>query len=307
MATLYSNLPVSLFITGAEHFCASTSASVSLSSKLEQNKNLSSAPNQHFKIGGSLDTKISINFFAATSLFTSGNSISNYTATEQFLSVLTGDISTNIKIGGTMFRDCYLENLSMEILPFMPTMMSADFICLSTNFNLGGLGPNESTPLPPGDAVYYQNLLSMYGEDVLVYLNGNSALPENGMYYGHNVVVSGGSLLTPTRESLSYKVACTRSPVYTLGESDATSCFLDAVSQEISIKSDNVAKFIDYNGSANNPNKESLISVSLRTPNQIPLNPPLFFSHNARIVSQNLSINAGDVLGGQVTLREIIL
>jgi hypothetical protein len=79
------------------------------------------------------------------------------------------------------------------------------------------------------------------------------------------------------------------------------------VSKEISIKSDNVNQFINYSGSADNPNKESLITVSLRTPNQIPLEPPLFFSHNARIISQNLSINAGDVLGGQVTLREIIL
>ena len=306
MATLYSNLPVSLFITGAEHFCASTSASVSLSSKLEQNKNLSSAPNQHFKIGGSLDTKISINFFAATSLFTSGNSISNYTATEQFLSVLTGDISTNIKIGGTMFRDCYLENLSMEIAPFMPTMMSADFICLNTNTSPGLLGDAEVS-LPPGDAIYYANLAALYGEDILVYLNGSPALPENGMYYGHHAVVSGGSLLTNTRESLSYKINCTRSPVYTIGSIDATNCFLDSVSKEISIKSDNVAQFINYSGSANNPNKETLITVNLLTPNQIPLVPPISFSHNARIVSQNLSINAGDVLGGQVTLREIIL
>lgn len=307
MSTLYSNLPVSIFVTGENHLFASSSASISLSSKLEQNKNLSSAPNQHFKIGGSLDTKISINFFATTSLFTSGNSISNYTATQQVLSVLTGDVSSNIKIGSTLFRNCYLENLSMEILPFMPTMMSADFICLSTNFDATGLNSAASTSLPLGDAVYYQNLLSMYGEDVLVYLNGNSALPENGMYYGHNVVVSGGNLLTNTRESLSYKVACTRSPVYTLGDSDATSCFLDSINKEISIKSDNVVKFIDYNGSAENPNKESLITVSLRSPNQIPLEPPLFFSHNARIVSQNLSINAGDTLAGQVTLREIIL
>jgi hypothetical protein len=306
MATLYSNLPVSIFVTGVEHFCASTSASVSLSPKLEENKNLSLAPNQHFKIGGNLDVKVSLNFFAATSLFSGVN----YTATQQILSILTGDVRSDIKIGSTVVPNCYLENLSMEIAPFMPTMMSADFICLSTNFDSDSLGAIKSadpTTLPPGDAIYYQNLLSMYGEDVLVYLNGSSALPENGMYYGHNVVITGGNLLTNTRETLSYKVSCNRSPVYTIGSIDATNCFLDAVSKEISIKSDNVNQFINYSGSADNPNKESLITVSLRTPNQIPLEPPLFFSHNARIISQNLSINAGDVLGGQVTLREIIL
>ena len=79
------------------------------------------------------------------------------------------------------------------------------------------------------------------------------------------------------------------------------------LSKEISIKSDNVSQFIDYNGSVNNPDKETLISLNLLTANKIPLVPAISFSHNARIVSQNLSINAGDVLGGQVTLREIIL
>jgi hypothetical protein len=302
MATLYSNLPVSILVTGAEHFCASTSASVSFSPKLEENRNLSSAPNQHFKIGGNLDVKISLNFYATTSLFSGVN----YTATEQFLSVLTGDVKSSINIGSGVFQNCYLENLSMEIAPFMPTMMSADFICLSTNLSPGLLSSSE-TFLPPGDAIYYANLTAMYGEDILVYLNGSSALPENGMYYGHNVAISGGNLLTPTREALSYKISCLRSPVYTLGSSDATSCFLDSVTKEISIKSDNLSQFIDYNGVADNPNKESLITVNLLTANQIPLTPQISFSHNARIVSQNLSINAGDTLAGQVTLREIIL
>ena len=304
MATLYYQLPVTIQTnpSGEKHHFASSSASISLSPKLEENKNLSSAPNQHFKIGGNLDAKININFFATTSVFSGVN----YTATEQLLSVLTGDVTSVIQIGNSRFSGCYLENLSMEIAPFMPTMMSADFICLNTNTSPGLLGDAEVS-LPPGDAIYYANLAALYGEDILVYLNGSPALPENGMYYGHHAVVSGGNLLTNTRESLSYKINCTRSPVYTIGSVDATNCFLDSVSKEISIKSDNVAQFINYSGSANNPNKETLITVNLLTPNQIPLVPPISFSHNARIVSQNLSINAGDVLGGQVTLREIIL
>ena len=301
-STSYNNVLAKITIANVEHHFAAASASISISPKLEENKNLSLAPNQHFKIGGNLDAKISINFFATTSVFSGVN----YTATEQLLSVLTGDVTSVIQIGGTRFSGCYLENLSMEIAPFMPTMMSADFICLNTNTSPGLLGDAEVS-LPPGDAIYYANLAALYGEDILVYLNGSPALPENGMYYGHHAVVSGGNLLTNTRESLSYKINCTRSPVYTIGSVDATNCFLDSVSKEISIKSDNVAQFINYSGSANNPNKETLITVNLLTPNQIPLVPPISFSHNARIVSQNLSINAGDVLGGQVTLREIIL
>jgi hypothetical protein len=304
MATLYYQLPVTIQTnpSGEKHHFASSSASVSLSPKLEENRNLSSAPNQHFKIGGNLDAKININFFATTSLFSGAN----YTATEQLLSVLTGDVTSVIQIGESRFSGCYLENLSMEIVPFMPTMMTADFICLNANTS-NGLAGSSGTFLPPGDAIYYANLTAMYGEDILVYLNGSSALPENGMYYGHNVAISGGNLLTPTREALSYKINCLRSPVYTLGSSDATSCFLDSVTKEISIKSDNVSQFIDYNGVADNPNKESLITVNLLTANQIPLTPQISFSHNARIVSQNVSINAGDALAGQVTLREIIL
>jgi hypothetical protein len=304
MATLYYQLPVTIQTnpSGEKHHFASASTSISLSPKLEENRNLSLAPNQHFKIGGNLDAKISLNFYAATSLFSGAN----YTATEQLLSVLTGDVTSVIQIGSTRFSGCYLENLSMEIVPFMPTMMTADFICLNANTS-NGLAASSGVFLPPGDAIYYAELAALYGEDILVYLNGSPALPENGMYYGHHAVISGGSLLTNTRETISYKINCLRSPVYTLGSSDATNCFLDSVTKEISIKSDNVSQFIDYNGSVNNPKKQSLITVNLLTANQVPLVPAISFSQNARIVSQNLSINAGDTLAGQVTLREIVL
>jgi hypothetical protein len=262
VSTLYSNLPASINISGTEHSFASTSASVSLSPKLEENKNLSLAPNQHFKINGNLETKISLSFFAAKN--------ANFTAAEQVLSVLTGDVSGTIYIGGTSFSSCYLENLSVEIVPFAPVMMSADFICLKT-----ARGPG----------------LSSYG-----FVQN----PESGICYGHNVTTISGESLTNTKESLSYKVSCNRTPVYTIGSDDATSCFLDSVSKEISIKSDNIKQFINY------ASYGDILSVSLNTEDSQLLH-QISFSNNSKITAQNLSINAEDVLAGQVTLREIVL
>jgi len=263
VSTLYSNLPASINISGTEHSFASTSASVSLSPKLEENKNLSLAPNQHFKINGNLETKISLSFLAASS--------ANFTAFEQVLFSLTGDVNGTIKIGGTSFDSCYLENLSMEIVPFLPVMASADFICLSTIINEGLTSAEPFT-----------------------------TLPQNGICYGHNVSVQNGTFLTNTKESLSYKVSCNRSPIYTIGKDDATSCFLDSVSKEISIKSDNIKQFINY------ASYGDVISIDLITENPTYL-PRISFSNNSKITAQNLSINAEDVLAGQVTLREIVL
>ena len=263
MATLYSNLPVSILISETGHSFAAASASISLSPKLEENKNLSSAPNQHFKIGGNLETKISLSFFAAKNV--------NFTAAEQVLSVLTGDVNGTIYIGGTSFSSCYLENLSVEIVPFAPVMMSADFICLKTTSAFG---------------------LSSF--------NPPTFMPESGICYGHNVTTISGESLTNTKESLSYKVSCNRSPVYTIGNTDATSCFLDSVSKEISIKSDNIKQFINY------ASYGDILSVNLNTEDSQLLH-QISFSNNSKITSQNLSINAEDVLAGQVTLREIVL
>ena len=263
MATLYSNLPASIFINNTEHHFASTSASVSLSAKLEDDRPLSSSPPLTFKVGGNLETKISLNFYAAKNV--------NFTAAEQVLSIFTGDIKGTIYIGGSSFNNCYLENLSVEATPFLPVMMSADFICLQTN---QGIGLSNKNP--------------------------NLNMPESGICYGHNISVQDGTFLTNTKESLSYKVSCNRTPVYTIGSDDATSCFLDSVSKEISIKSDNIKQFINYSSYGD------ILSVSLNTEDSQLLH-QISFSNNSKITSQNLSINAEDVLAGQVTLREIVL
>jgi len=265
VSTLYSNLPSSIIFSGIETNFASLSSSISFSSKLEENKNLSLAPNQNFKIGGSLESKISLNFFAAQN--------SNFSGASLVLSSLTGDVFSSIKIGSVVFSGCYLENLSVEIVPFSPVIMTADFICLKT-IDSNGLSPSTALASSPESG--------------------------SGICYGHNITSFNDTLLTNTKESLSYKVSCNRTPVYTLGNVDATSCFLDSVVKEISIKSDNIKQFINYQSYGD------ILSVDLNTEQSQTLG-TISFSSASKIVSQNLSISSEDVLAGQVTLREIVL
>lgn len=265
MSTLYSNLPSSIIFSGIETNFASLSSSISFSSKLEENKNLSLAPNQNFKIGGSLESKISLNFFAAQN--------SNFSGASLVLSSLTGDVFSSIKIGSVVFSGCYLENLSVEIVPFSPVIMTADFICLKT-IDSNGLSPSTALASSPESG--------------------------SGICYGHNITSFNDTLLTNAKESLSYKVSCNRTPVYTLGNVDATSCFLDSVVKEISIKSDNIKQFINYQSYGD------ILSVNLNTELPQTLG-TISFSSASKIVSQNLSISSEDVLAGQVTLREIVL
>ena len=263
--TLYSNLPASIVISGTTHYFAATSASISLSPKIEADRNLSSLPPLTFKVGGNLETKISLSFLAVHN--------DDFTAARQVVSILTGDLSSNIIIGGETFESCYLDNLSIEMVPFLPVMINADFTTFKINYANGV----SSTPTL-------------------------TSLPKSGICYGHNIVASTEKNLTPTKESLSYKVSCSRTPRFRIGDGDSSFCFLDSVEKELSIKSNDIEGFMDFKSFG------AIVYFDLKTESGISLTTsPISFSNNSKLSTQNLSINAEDVLAGQVTLREIVL
>lgn len=245
----------------------SSSASISYSASLEPSRILAPNQNNNFRINGPLAAKISLNIIGSSGAFIRG--VSNL-----ILNTLTGDQSSDIRIGGSIFSGCYLNSASVEISPFAPVSVSAEFT--STNMLI-------NTGLQTGQPI--------------------TNLNTQAIAHGHNVIVNSGSALSDGNyAAISYRVSCNRTPSFTLGQKLAQNMFLDGIEKELSIKATNIGNFIDYSGYGD------VISIECRNGfgNAI-FSPPLSMSSNSRIVSQNLSMEEGGILAGDISLREVVL
>jgi hypothetical protein len=120
--------------------------------------------------------------------------------------------------------------------------------------------------------------------------------------YGHTVSITNGTNLSEsTRDSISYSISCGRTPRYTIGSINTDRVFLDTLEKEISIKSTNITKFINYTG------YNDAISIGLKDETGMnALSSDINFSA-ARLMAQSLSIQEGDTLATEIKAKEVIL
>jgi hypothetical protein len=263
----YSQTPITLAYNG-DNLIAANSASVSYAASLEPSRILAPNQNNNFRINGPLAAKISFSFIACGD--------ETFQAANIILNDLTGNVSSSIKIGDSQFSNCFCNSASVEISPFAPVIVSAEF---------------TSSDMPADQA-----FAPATGEPYSNELNGILA-------HGYNTVVSNGALLSDQNyESISYRVSCARTPTFVLGQDKSTNMFLDGVEKEVSIKATNIGNFIAYSGYGDtiNIDVKNDLGDSIFSPN-------LSMSSNSRIVSQNLSISENSILAGDISLREVIL
>ena len=263
----YSQTPITIVYDG-DIYVTANSASVSYGASLEPSRILAPNQNNNFRIGGPLAAKISFSFVACNK--------TSYNAANILLNTLTGVTSSSIRIGTSEFNDCFCTSASVDIAPFAPVIVSAEF----TSTNMLVNQPFEPEAGPP------------HTEE----LNGYLA-------HGYNTIVSNGTLLSDQNyESISYRVSCGRTPRFVLGQTISDYMFLDSVEKEVSIKATNIGNFIDYSGYGDvmSINVKNDLGTGIFTPN-------LSMSSNSRIVSQNLSMSENSILAGDISLREVIL
>lgn len=263
----YSQTPITLAYNG-DNLIAANSASVSYAASLEPSRILAPNQNNNFRINGPLAAKISFSFIACVD--------ESFQAANIILNDLTGNVSSSIKIGDSQFSNCFCNSASVEISPFAPVIVSAEFTS--------------------SDMIVDQAFAPATGAPNTEELNGFLA-------HGYNTVVSNGALLSDQNyESISYRVSCARTPTFVLGQDKSTNMFLDGVEKEVSIKATNIGNFIAYSGYGDtiNIDVKNDLGASIFTPN-------LSMSSNSRIVSQNLSISENSILAGDISLREVIL
>jgi len=275
-AISHQNVPVYLSTGGGFTPILAQSVSIQLTNKLKPNRTLTSSQSTQFDrygIDGPMDASISLAFYAETS----------GSGAKYCLETLTGNTSGSLLIGGVPFNACYLNSASVNIQPFAPIIINADFIChnptTGETWSKNGAGVNRTVTEIPNVSNYTQKIV-----------------------YGHSVsLISGTGLSESTRDSISYSVSCGRTPRYTIGSINTDRVFLDTLEKEISIKSTNITKFINYTG------YDDAISIGLRDETGLnALSSNIQFSA-ARILGQSLSISEGDTLATEIKAKEIVL
>jgi hypothetical protein len=260
----HNQVPVIAEYFGEDYFAVAKSVSISYAASLEPSRILAPNQNNNFRIGGPTATKISINMVA--------DKPSQYPFPSLLFEALTGDRAALLKIGSSQFSSCYCSSARIDISPFAPILISAEFISNNPPINQPFVGTTNEPP-------------------------------SSSLSHGYKTLITNGDLLSDKNySSISYQVSCNRTPVFNLGEKFAQKMFLDSVEKELSIKATNIGNFIDYTGYGD------VISIDVKADdNSSIFIQPLSMSSNSRIVSQNISMEEGGILAGDISLREIVL
>lgn len=276
MSKTFSDLLVAAYNNDVGNYYAAPANQTSISYQNQLQNTRSLAPNQagNFRIGGPLTAKINVSCYVCNLSGADGVSFNFFSG---IFADLTGDVSTHFIIGGTVFDRCYLDSASVEITPFGPISMSAEFTCLS---------PPTGVPLDVANPGW-----------------SSADNLKDHMAYGYYTQITNGTLLSDAnRESINYKVACGRTYSYAIGGIEASNVFLDSVEKELSIKATDIGTFINYESYGD------VISIKPRNSlGQNMITTGLFMTSAAKIMSQNLSIQEGGNLAGDISMREVIL
>ena len=275
-AVSYKDVPVYLSTGGGFTPILAQNVSIQLTNKLKANRTLTSSQSTQFEgygIDGAMDASISLAFYAETS----------GSGAKYCLETLTGNTSGNLLIGGVPFNACYLNSTTVNIQPFAPVIINADFIC------------------------YNPTTGSTWARDGSNNLRAVTEIPNISNYtqkivYGHSVsLISGTGLSEETKDSITYSVSCTRTPRYSIGSINTDRVFLDSLEKDISVKSTNITQFINYTG------YNDAISIGLRDETGANALSSNITMSAARILAQSISASEGDTLVAEIKAKEVVL
>ena len=280
MSLSYSNLPVyvggpnSSSVGEANRYVSAIDANVSFSASASAKRNLGESVNStdQFKFQGPRTTNISFKFILDTSV----------EASNSFLNDDNQSAFFPIKIGTNFYKNSYLSNYSVSISPFQPVTVAANFISMNP---------------PSGDAIKH---------DASPYGGGTIPFNPDGVIYGYTCSVTNmDHVIGNVQSQINYTKEYTRTPVYTLGSTNAETMLLDGVESEMNITSTGLVNSIDYSGDK----LGSDVSVGLQDIDgtAYPYIGTLTMSAGARVLTTNYSVNGGDTVVTTAEIRQIDL
>ena len=281
MSLSYSNLPVyvgganSSTIGEATRYVPAIDANVSFSSSAGAKRNLGQSVDStdQFKFQGPRTANISFKFILDTTFGTSHN---------QFLNDANQSAFFPVEIGNNLYKNTYLSNYSVSISPFQPVTVAANFVSMNP---------------PSGDAIKQDT--APYGGDDIPF---NS----DGVIYGYTCSVGNmDDVVGNVQSQINYTKEYTRTPVYTLGSTNAETMLLDSVESSMNITSTGLENSIDYSGDK----LASDVSVGLQDIDgtAYPHIGTLTMAAGARVLTTNYSVNGGDTVVTTAEIKQIDL
>ena len=278
MSLSYSNLPVYVgeadgaSVTESSAYVAATQANASFAASANAKRLLGSdvSSTDQFRVTSPLGVNISFSCF-----------VDPFTADGfDFLATANQTDFFPIRIGGNLYKSCYLSDYSVSIEPYVPVALSANFVSL-TPFS-GGEIVGDATP---------------YGGGVIPF-------DPDDIAYGHTCTLSNMTTVVGSVQSqINYNKRYNRTPIYTLGSTLATSMLLDGVESEMSITSTGLNNLIDFNGDELGSN----VTVNVLNVDGASTIPALTMTAGAKVLTEAYSVNGGDTLSASATIKEINL
>lgn len=281
-----------------DYIIPATSFSISHSNRLTPSRVLVSGGQgtNAFRQQGEVETKLSMTFPVINTGTGDYPAPFDNSASFNFLSGLlvdgfTGDKFLNFNFAGCQFDTGYLDSVTVTIQPFMPVIASAEFTILAPP-------TGEFLHIPEiAPDVFYNNILQT---DV-----------SNRVAYGHLTTVTDTNAYgNDDRTEIVYKVTCGRTYSRVMsGASPAVAVFLDSIDKEMNIKNTAVGSFINRNGRGDDIRVvPRCIAVNNGGDHDFGMpSTAISMSENARITVQNVSLQDGDIMVGDLNIKENFL
>jgi hypothetical protein len=125
----------------------------------------------------------------------------------------------------------------------------------------------------------------------------------NTMINGNTCSISSTTgFVSNIQNSIRYSVNCGRSPIYNLGQTNASAFILDTVEKQMDISSTNLVSLINFSGSR----LPSDLNLTLKNA-QNTIGAIIAMKSGANIFSQQTSIQESETLTTQVSIKEIVV
>jgi hypothetical protein len=277
MSLPYNDLPVYVGSENSDSFVESTAylpatqANVSYTTTSSPRRPLGSAiaTGDQFAFNQALQASISVTCvlareFESAYAFASADKESNYFP---------------IKIGDNVYKKCYLTSSSINVAPYVPVTLNAEFVSLE---------PANNQKISGDYSIHSRTITG------------------DRLIYGHTCgVVNMDNAVGNVQSNVSFKKTLNRTPVYTLGSVNATSMLLDGVQKEMQISSTGLANLIDYSGELlNSATQVNLVSSFSQTISGLET---LSMNAGSRVSMEGYSTDGGDTVKTTATIKQVTL
>ena len=286
MSLSYSEFPVYIGQVGVGKTAISEVTGYILATQASVNYNTNHSPNRkqgksisgsadQFNYGGALTADISVDCLLHTGMLSG----------LKFLEDGNQDNFVSIQLGSGLYGKCYAKDVSVDIVPFAPVTLKANFVSLDP-----AIGAQVS-----GDPNVYQGIGITAHSDAVA--------------YGHTCDFRSAptNVLNNTQSQISFKRSYSRTPVYGIGSINASEMLLDGVEEEININSTGLQNLIDFSGDRlTTPLIVNLCGIGGTAVMQ-ETKDLIYFDNGSRLLNESFSSQGGETLTTSATIKQVKL